>query len=66
MIKESVENTENEQGDSGFDYAKQILFWKKLNQLKQNIEKATKVHLDFWSQLEEANPDLIKLNQTGS
>ncbi len=34
--------------------------------MKTLIEKATKVHLDFWSQLEEANPDLVKLNETES
>ena len=34
--------------------------------LKRLIENATKIHIDFWSQLEEASPDLVKLNETGS
>jgi len=61
-----IDNTENDKGDNSFDFVKQILFNQKLLQLKILIEKVTTVHLDFWTQLQEANPDLTKLNDTGS
>jgi len=61
-----IDNTENDKGDNSFDFVKQILFNQKLLRLKILIEKVTTVHLDFWTQLQEANPDLTKLNDTGS
>lgn len=66
MIQETLDQNEDDKGDNEFDFIKQILFHKKQVLLKILIEKVTKVHLDFWSQLQEANPDLLKLNDTGN
>ena len=33
--------------------------------LQTNIERASLLHMDFWSQLAEEQPDLDKLNNLG-
>ena len=34
--------------------------------IQQSIEKITLLHIEFWAQLKEDTPDLLKLNDIGS
>lgn len=37
-----------------------------MRSFQNKIERATLMHMDFWSQLQEDNPDLGKLNMIGA
>jgi len=54
------------EGKNNLDVVNETTFQTTLRQLQANIEKAALLHLEFWSQLAEDNPDLAKLNDIGS
>jgi len=54
------------EGKNSLDVVNETTFQNTFRQLQANIEKAALLHLEFWSQLAEDNPDLAKLNDIGS
>ena len=54
------------EGKNNLDVVNETTFQNTFRQLQANIEKAALLHLEFWSQLAEDNPDLAKLNDVGS
>lgn len=49
----------------GLDVVSELAFKTHLMQCQSNIEKSAMLHMEFWSQLSEDNPDLNKLNDFG-
>ena len=65
IIEDEIAESQNE-GQGGLDVVSEIAFQNLLRQLQANIEKSALLHMEFWSQLSEDNPDLTKLNDIGS
>ncbi|CAD8126292.1 unnamed protein product [Paramecium sonneborni] len=60
----NVAQSENINGN--LDIASELAFQNNMKQFQNNIERATLMHMDFWSQLQEESPDLGKMNEIGS
>jgi PAS domain S-box-containing protein len=65
IIEDEIAESQNE-GTGGLDVVSEIAFQNHLRQCQANIEKSALLHMEFWSQLSEDNPDLAKLNDIGS
>ena len=65
IVEDEIAESQTE-GQGGLDVVSEIAFQNHLRQLQANIEKSALLHMEFWSQLSEDNPDLSKLNDIGS
>jgi hypothetical protein len=65
IIEDEIAESQAE-GQGGLDVVSESAFQNHLRQLQANIEKSALLHMEFWSQLSEDNPDLAKLNDIGS
>jgi len=65
IIEDEIAESKNE-NQGGLDLVTESTFQNHLRQFQANIEKATLLYMEFWSQLTEETPDLAKLNDTGS
>jgi len=65
IIEDEIAESQAE-GHGGLDVVSESAFQNHLRQLQANIEKSALLHMEFWSQLSEDNPDLAKLNDIGS
>jgi len=64
IIEDDIAERKNE-GGIGLDVVSELAFKTHLMQCQSNIEKSAMLHMEFWSQLSEDNPDLNKLNEFG-
>ena len=48
------------------DLVSETAFQTQLRLFQASIEKSALLHMEFWSQLSEDNPDLGKMNDIGS
>lgn len=64
IIDDELAESKNE-GNVGLDAMSEQTFQNHLRQFQSNIEKSSMLHMEFWSQLSEDNPDLNKLNELG-
>lgn len=64
IIEDEIAESKNE-GNGGLDVVSELAFKTHLLQCQANIEKSAMLHMEFWSQLSEDNPDLNKLNDFG-
>ncbi|CAD8157654.1 unnamed protein product [Paramecium octaurelia] len=48
------------------DVATELAFQNYMRSFQNKIERATLMHMDFWSQLQEDSPDLGKMNDIGA
>jgi PAS domain S-box-containing protein len=64
IIDDELAESKNE-GNAGLDAMSEQTFQNHLRQFQANIEKSSMLHMEFWSQLGEDNPDLNKLNELG-
>ena len=60
---EIAESQNNNQGS--LDIVSEMAFNNHLKECQLNIERCALLHMEFWSQLSEDNPDLSKLNEIG-
>ena len=58
--------SDNQSGTGALDVISMIAFDNYLRQLKESIEKAALFHMEFWLEVLEAEPDLGKLDNTGT
>jgi len=65
IIEDEIAESQNE-GQGGMDVVSEVAFQTHLKQLQANIEKSSLLHMEFWSQLSEDNPDLAKLSDIGT
>lgn len=65
ILEDEIAERQND-GQGGLDVVSEVAFQNHLRQLQANIEKSALLHMEFWSQLSEDNPDLSKLNDGGS
>jgi len=65
LIEDEIAESQNE-GQGGLDVVSEVSFQNNLRNLQANIEKSALLHMEFWSQLSEDNPDLAKLSDIGS
>jgi len=65
IIEDEIAESQTE-GQGGMDVVSEVAFQNHLKQLQANIEKSSLLHMEFWSQLSEDNPDLAKLSDIGS
>lgn len=64
IIEDEIAESQND--GQGLDIVSEAAFQNSLRTLQANIEKSALLHMEFWSQLSEDNPDLAKLNDIGS
>jgi PAS domain S-box-containing protein len=64
IIEDEIAESKND-GNVGLDVVSEIAFQNHMRQCQANIEKSSILHMEFWSQLSEDNPDLNKLNELG-
>ncbi|CAD8209105.1 unnamed protein product [Paramecium pentaurelia] len=65
IIEEEMNAAQNETLGN-LDVATEIAFQNNMRSFQNKIERATLMHMDFWSQLQEDSPDLGKMNEIGS
>jgi len=65
IIEDEIAESQND-GQGGLDAITEVAFQNQFRQLQANIEKSSLLHMEFWSQLSEDNPDLAKLSDSGS
>ena len=63
MIEETKEF--NEEAEGGMDVASMLAYENYLQQLKEVIDQSAYLHMEFWMELLEAEPDLRKMDTTG-
>ena len=66
IVEDEVAEGQNEGVGGSLDVVGSLAFENHLRQCQANIEKSALLHMEFWSQLSEDNPDLGKLNDIGS
>jgi len=67
MIEDDIaEAQQNEQKGGGLDVVNEMSFQNLLRMCQAYIEGAALLHLEFWSQLSEDQPDLAKLADIGN
>ncbi|CAD8213536.1 unnamed protein product [Paramecium octaurelia] len=66
IIEDEMNITQNETISGNLDVATELTFQNNMRQFQNKIERATLMHMDFWSQLQEDQPDLGKMNEIGS
>ena len=66
IIEDEIAEVQNEQSKGGLDVVSELSFQGHLRMCQANIEKAALLHMEFWSQLSEDQPDLAKLGDIGS
>ncbi|CAK68569.1 unnamed protein product (macronuclear) [Paramecium tetraurelia] len=66
IIEDEMNISQNEALSGNLDIATEIAFQNNMRQFQNKIERATLMHMDFWSQLQEDSPDLGKMNEIGS
>ncbi|CAD8125809.1 unnamed protein product [Paramecium sonneborni] len=64
IIEEEINAAQNE-SFGNLDIASELAFQNNMRQFQNKIERATLMHMDFWSQLQEDSPDLGKMNEIG-
>ena len=62
---EITESHHDQQADGGLDIGSETSFQNHLRMCQANIEKSALLHMEFWSQLSEDQPDLAKLGEIG-
>ena len=62
MIEADMRNSES----SGMDVNNIVNFQNKFVEFQQTIDKTVNLHLDFWRELMEENPEIHKLQNLGS
>ncbi|CAD8125808.1 unnamed protein product [Paramecium sonneborni] len=65
IIEEEMNIMQNESINGNQDIASELAFQNNMRQFQNKIERATLMHMDFWSQLQEDSPDLGKMNEIG-
>ena len=58
--------TDNQSGTGALDVISMIAFDNYLRQLKESVERGALLHMEFWLEVLEAEPDLGKLDNTGT
>ncbi|CAD8112154.1 unnamed protein product [Paramecium primaurelia] len=66
IIEIEMNLTQTENSNEKLDVATEIAFQNNMRSFQNKIERATLMHIDFWSQLQEDQPDLGKMNDIGS
>ncbi|CAD8125807.1 unnamed protein product [Paramecium sonneborni] len=66
IIEFEMNLAQNENSNGNLDIASELAFQNNMRQFQNKIERATLMHMDFWSQLQEDSPDLGKMNEIGS
>ena len=67
MIEEELKETDNSSLENqGVDVNMIVEFQNKLAIFQNAIENSVNLHLDFWRELLEENPDIQKLQKLGS
>ncbi len=67
IIEDDIaESQQNEQKGGGLDVVNEMSFQNLLRMCQAYIEAAALLHLEFWSQLSEDQPDLAKLADIGN
>ena len=67
IIEDDIaEAQQNEQKGGGLDVVNELSFQNLLRMCQAYIEGAALLHLEFWSQLSEDQPDLAKLADIGN
>ncbi|CAD8112156.1 unnamed protein product [Paramecium primaurelia] len=66
IIEDEMNMSQNETLNGNLDVATEIAFQNNMRSFQNKIERATLMHMDFWSQLQEDSPDLGKMNDIGS
>jgi len=66
-LGENQQHIQLQQVDNGMiDMSNETSFLVHLRQCQANVEKSSLLHMEFWSQLAEDQPDLAKINELGS
>ncbi|CAD8162073.1 unnamed protein product [Paramecium octaurelia] len=66
IIEIEMNMAQSENTNEKLDVVTEIAFQNNMRQFQNKIERATLMHMDFWSQLQEESPDLGKMNEIGS
>ncbi|CAD8075781.1 unnamed protein product [Paramecium primaurelia] len=65
IIEDEMNQVQNE-NLGNLDVATELAFQNHMRSFQNKIERATLMHMDFWSQLQEDSPDLGKMNNIGA
>ncbi|CAD8203560.1 unnamed protein product [Paramecium pentaurelia] len=65
VIEDEMNAAQNE-NMGNLDVATELAFQNHMRSFQNKIERATLMHMDFWSQLQEDSPDLGKMNDIGA
>ncbi|CAK66138.1 unnamed protein product (macronuclear) [Paramecium tetraurelia] len=66
QIVEYEMNAAQNENMGNLDVATELAFQNHMRSFQNKIERATLMHMDFWSQLQEDSPDLGKMNNIGA
>ncbi|CAK82690.1 unnamed protein product (macronuclear) [Paramecium tetraurelia] len=66
QIIEYEMNAAQNENFGNLDVASELAFQNYMKSFQNKIERATLMHMDFWSQLQEDSPDLGKMNDIGA
>ncbi|CAK82689.1 unnamed protein product (macronuclear) [Paramecium tetraurelia] len=66
QIIEYEMNAAQNENLGNLDVASELAFQNYMRSFQNKIERATLMHMDFWSQLQEDSPDLGKMNNIGA
>ena len=67
LIEEEMqENDQRAQENKGIDVNMMVIFQNKFVTFLGSIEKSVTLHMEFWRELLEENPDIQKLQSLGS
>ncbi|CAD8157650.1 unnamed protein product [Paramecium octaurelia] len=66
QIVEYEMNAAQNENLGNLDVATELAFQNYMRSFQNKIERATLMHMDFWSQLQEDSPDLGKMNNIGA
>lgn len=65
IIEDDIADAQHDKQKDGLDLVNEIAFQSHFRMCQANIEKAALLHMEFWSQLSEDQPDLAKLADIG-
>ncbi|KAL4478284.1 hypothetical protein ABPG72_016596 [Tetrahymena utriculariae] len=67
LIEDEIKDSDEKTGDTrNVDVNKIVLFQKRFIEFQEIIDKSVQLHLDFWRELLEENPEIQKIESMGS
>ncbi|EAR98621.2 PAS domain S-box protein (macronuclear) [Tetrahymena thermophila SB210] len=67
LIEDEIKDSDEKTGDTrNVDVNKIVLFQKRFIEFQEIIDKSVQLHLDFWKELLEENPEIQKIENMGS